>query len=49
MKATGLTHGVYSQFDEPELLDDLKDHWQVGGQIRSDQVYCMRSDLVDKV
>ncbi|GBF87964.1 hypothetical protein Rsub_00676 [Raphidocelis subcapitata] len=26
-KALGLTHSVYSKFDEPELLDDLKDHW----------------------
>lgn len=24
---------VYSYFDEPELLDDLKDHW-VGGHMR---------------
>lgn len=24
LKATGLTHMVYSYFDEPELLDDLK-------------------------
>ncbi|KAI8466181.1 MAG: hypothetical protein J3K34DRAFT_524717 [Monoraphidium minutum] len=27
LKATGVTHQVYSHFDEPELLDDLKDHW----------------------
>jgi hypothetical protein len=27
LKAFGLTHSVYSHFEEPELLDDLRDHW----------------------
>lgn len=27
-KAMGLTHAVYSKFDEPELLDDLR--WVLG-------------------
>ncbi|KIY95748.1 hypothetical protein MNEG_12214 [Monoraphidium neglectum] len=34
LKATGLTHQVYSHFDEPDLLDDLKisDHGSQSGR-----------------
>jgi len=30
LKKTGLTKAAMSSFGEPELLDDLADHWNAG-------------------
>ncbi len=30
LKKTGLTKAAMSSFEEPELLDDLADHWNAG-------------------
>jgi len=43
LKKTGLTKAAMSSFGEPELLDDLVDHWNAGNhkEVRALSVLCV--------